>query len=201
MKILSRIFCALMIFVGFSLGSCVKSDDLTFSEVETIALKAWMEKNRPELLDNYQPQGGYYVELLDEGVADSLPLRQSNAWVWYDITCRDLAGNIVLTRNSELARMQSSYTEYTHYAPYFLYCGDENRTMIEGTYMALRNKLKIGDKEYLVRYGTKMRLYLPSSIVGGIYSDGGYEGQYSLDNNKPVIVDMEVMGHVVNPLA
>lgn len=201
MKIFYTFFSLMMAFVGLSLSSCVESDDLTFDEVETIALQSWMEKNRPDLLDNYQPQGGYYVELLNEGVADSVPLRHSDSWVWYDITCRDLAGNVIMTRSSDLARLQSSYTEYTHYAPYFLYCGDENNSMIEGTYMALRNILKIGDKEYAVRYGTKMRLYLPSSIVGNIYSDGGYEGQYSLDKNKPLIAEMEIMGHVTNPLA
>ena len=59
MKILSRIFCVVLILLGFTLGSCVKTNDLNFEEVEKIALKSWIEKNRPELLDNYQPQGGY----------------------------------------------------------------------------------------------------------------------------------------------
>ena len=201
MKIFNTLFSLVLAFVCFTFASCVETHDLTFSEVETIALHSWIEKNRPELLDNYQTQGGYYVELLDEGVADSVPLRHSDSWVWYNITCRDLAGNVVMTRSSELARLQSSYTEYTRYAPYFLYCGDENTSMIEGTYLSLRNLLKIGNKEYAVRYGTKMRLYLPSSIVGNVPSDGGYEGQYKLDKNKPMIAEMEILGHVANPLA
>jgi hypothetical protein len=53
-----------------------------------------------------------------------------------------------------------------------------------------------------VRYGTKLRLYLPSSIVDkSSSSDGGYEGQYTLDEKVPMIVDIEVFGHVNNPVA
>ena len=57
-----------------SLVGCVKSEETPFEEVEKVALKAWMEQNRPELLANYQSEGGYYVELLNEGNADSLPV-------------------------------------------------------------------------------------------------------------------------------
>ncbi len=127
--------------------SCVESTEMGFDEVEKIALQSWMEINRPDLLENFQPSGEYYVELLDEGAADSLPVRHENAWLWFNVTCRDLAGNVVLTRNSELARLQNSYTDHTHYTPFFLYCGENNTSMLEGTYMAIRNKLKIGDKE------------------------------------------------------
>jgi hypothetical protein len=78
--------------------------------------------------------------------------------------------------------------------------------MMEGTYLATFNKLKVRDPEsgelteLEVRYGTKLRLYLPSSIVK-VEGDGGYEGQYTLDANKPMIVTMEVYGHVNNPVA
>lgn len=204
MKFLHGIFCFVGLSLAFALSSCVKSNEMEFNEVERIALESWMKINRPDLLENYQPIGGYYVELLDEGVADSMPVRHDNAWLWFDVTCRDLAGNVILTRNSELARMQNSYTEHTHYVPFFLFCGNDNTSMPEGTYLALRNKLKIGDGEYAVRYGTKMRLYLPSSIAAGedgMQGDGGYEGQYSLDSNRPMIVEVDVWGHINNPVA
>ncbi len=187
-----------------AMTSCVESSEMEFNEVERIALQAWIEQHHPELLENYQEDGGYYVELLDRGVADSLPVSDDNAWLWFDVTCRDLSGNVCLTRNADQARMQNAYTEYTHYVPFFLFCGKDNTSMLEGTYMALRNKLKIGDEEYTVRYGTKMRLYLPSSIAAGpqgMGGDGGYEGQYKLDANRPMIVDVEVWGHVNNPVA
>ncbi|MBR4996021.1 MAG: hypothetical protein IKY82_08170 [Alistipes sp.] len=204
MKLLYSTICVLGFTLAFALSSCVKTDDMTFEEVENIALKSWIEINRPDLLDNYQPIGGYYVELLDEGVADSMPVRHDNAWLWFDVTCRDLAGNVIMTRDSDLARMQDSYTEHTHYVPYFLFCGNDNTSMPEGTYLALRNKLKIGNDEYTVRYGTKMRLYLPSSIAAGedgMQGDGGYQGQYTLDSNRPMIVEIDVWGHVNNPVA
>ena len=202
MRLINRLFCILC--VAFSFGSCVESVTLSYDEMEAIALEEWIRINRPELLNNYQPNGGYYVELLDEGVADSVPVRYHNAWLWFDVTCRDLAGNVVLTRNSELARMQDSYTDYTHYVPYFLFCGEENSSNLpEGTYLSMRNKLNIGGKEYSARYGTKMRLYLPSSIAAGnngMSGDGGYEGQYTLDKNRPMVVDIKVWGHVTNPV-
>ena len=67
----------------------------------------------------------------------------------------------------------------------------------------MRNKLNIGGKEYSARYGTKMRLYLPSSVAAGddgLSGDGGYEGQYKLDANRPMIADITVWGHVTNPV-
>ena len=203
MRLLNRLFC--VICVAFALGSCVKTANISFEEAEAIALEEWIKINRPELLDNYQPNGGYYVELLDEGHADSVPVRYHNAWLWFDVTCRDLAGNVVLTRSSEFARMQNTYTDYTHYVPYFLFCGEENSSALpEGTYLSMRNKLNIGGQEYSARYGTKMRLFLPSSIAAkeeGMSGDGGYEGQYSLEADRPMIVDITVWGHISNPLA
>ena len=203
MRFINRLFCILC--AAFAFGSCVESVTLSFDEMEAIALEEWIKINRPEVINNYQPNGGYYVELLDEGVADSVPVRYHNAWLWFDVTCRDLAGNVVLTRNSELARMQDSYTDYTHYVPYFLFCGEENSSNLpEGTYMSMRNKLNINGKEYSARYGTKMRLYLPSSVAtgsDGMSGDGGYEGQYKLDANRPMIVDINVWGHITNPVA
>lgn len=204
MRFINRIFCVVCASLMLSLVACVESNELSFDEIETIALKAWMEQHHPDLLDSYQPMGGYYVELLDEGCPDSLPVRHSDAWVRFDVTCRDLAGNIVLTRNDEYARLQDSYTDHTHYVPFFLYCGESNTSMPEGTYMSIRNKLNIHGKEYSARYGTKMRLYLPSSIAAGdktMGGDGGYEGQYELDVKRPMIVEMQVWGHMNNPVA
>lgn len=205
MKFFNRLFFIACSIVSVALFSCVESDEMPFEQVESLALKSWIEINRPDLLANHQQNGDYYVELLDEGHPDSLPVRSRDSWVWFDVTCRDLAGNVVLTRNSELARMQNSYTEHTHYVPFFLFVGPENGGgMPEGTYMSLRNKLRIGEKVFEARYGTKMRLYLPSSIGAGdktMGGEAGYEGQYILDANRPMVVEMEVWGSVGNPVA
>ena len=204
MKFLSRIL--FIICASFSLYSCVESTALKLEEVETLALQSWIEINRPDLLENYQVNGGYYVELLDEGVADSAAVRYDDSWVWFDVTCRDLAGNVAMTRNSDLARMQNVYTDHTHYVPYYLYCGESKANSLpEGIYLSMRNQLKIGDRDISVRYGTKMRLYMPSSLVSergnGMSGDGGYQGQYSLNAGRPMIAEVHVWGHVGNPLA
>ena len=201
-------FCLFAVASILSLSSCVESEVISFEEMELQALNAWMEIHRPDLLENYQERGGYYVEVLDPGIADSVAVRiaEGEPWVWFDVTCRDLVGNVVLTRDPNQAHQQDSYTSHTHYVPYYLFCGEtENMSMPEGTYMVMRNKLKIGDNlDFEVRYGTKLRLYLPSSIGVGdktLGGDGGYEGQFELDANRPMIVDMQVWGHVGNPVA
>ena len=65
---------------------------MEYKEIEQRSLKAWIEKYRPDLVDNYQEEGGYYVEVLDEGVQDSLPITDKDVWLWYDFTGRDLDG-------------------------------------------------------------------------------------------------------------
>ena len=80
MKFLSRIL--FIICASFSLYSCVESTALDIEDVETLALQSWIEINRPDLLENYQVNGGYYVELLDEGVADSAAVRYDDSWVY-----------------------------------------------------------------------------------------------------------------------
>lgn len=186
-----------------TLWSCIEEPTLTYNEVEQRSLKAWIEKYHPELADNYQEEGGYYVEVLNEGIQDSTAISGKDVWVWYDFTARNLAGTIQETRSSELATQLGTYTDYTHYIPAFRFSGANHHTLMEGTYLATFNKLKIGDSELEVRYGTKLRLYLPSSVVGSTTntSDGGYEGEFASDGTKPMIVDMTVWGHVGNPVA
>lgn len=184
--------------------ACVEDPQPSFEELEQRSLKAWIEKHHPELKNNYQENGGYYVEVLDEGCIDSLPISGQDVWVWCDFTGRDLRGNVCETRDWEIAYQQGTYNAHTHYTPYYRFSGKETFTQLEGTYLATYNKLNIDGEEYSVRYGTKLRLYLPSSIIGnetGITADGGYEGQFTLDGNKPMIVDMTIYGHVNNPVA
>ncbi|MBO5716709.1 MAG: hypothetical protein J6R50_01135 [Alistipes sp.] len=190
---------ASMLFVAVS---CIKEPTLSGEEIEQRSLKAWVEKYHPELLDNYQEDGGYYVEIIDEGCQDSLPISGQDVWLWYDFTGRDLKGNVYETRDAGMAEQLGTYTKYTRYIPAFRFSGKESTTMMEGTYLATFNKLKIGNNEFEPRYGTEMILYLPSSIVAETESsDGGYEGEFSLDESKPMIVRMKIWGHVTNPVA
>ena len=200
---MNRAYTAIVSFVAIALMavSCIEEPTMSFEDIEQRSLKAWIEKYRPELAANYQEDGGYYVEVLDPGCADSVAISGKDVWLWYDFTGRDLAGNICETRDWKLAKQLNTYTDYTHYVPSFRFSGKESTTMMEGTYLATFNKLTICGEEFEVRYGTKLRLYLPSSIIASESADGGYEGQYSLDDGKPMVVDMHIYGHVANPVA
>lgn len=182
--------------------SCVKEPSISYNEIEQRSLKAWIEKYHPELLVNYQEEGGYYVEVIESGVKDSLPITGKDVWVWFDLTARDLHGNIYETRSATIAEQLATYNDHAHYVPAIRFSGKDSHTLMEGTYLATFNKLKIGDEEVEVRYGTKLRLYLPSSVTGSTVTtaDGGYEGQFSADESKPMIVDMTIYGHVTNPV-
>ena len=190
-----------LLAVAVMVVSCIEQPTIGFEEIEQRSLKAWITKYKPELLDNYQEEGGYYVEVLDAGVADSVAITGKDVWLWYDFTGRDLAGNICETRDWKLAKQLNTYTDYTHYVPSFRFSGKESTTMMEGTYLATFNKLNIDGEEFEVRYGTKMRLYLPSAIMASESADGGYEGQYAMEENKPLVVDVTIYGHVANPVA
>ena len=182
--------------------SCIEEPNMTIEEIERRSLREWITEYHPELLNNYQEEGEYYVEVLDEGVMDSVTVTGKDVWVWYDFTSRSLQGNLLETRNVDIATQINTYNKHTHYVPAYRFSGKDSHTLMEGTYLATFNKLKIGDTEFEVRYGTKLRLYLPSSVVGDSKTnDGGYEGEFAIDSNKPMIVDMTIYGHVGNPVA
>ena len=157
------------------LTSCAKEQTESYDKFENQALEAWMTQNRRELLKNYQPEGGYYVEILAAGNPDAKPVNDTACWVKFDFSGRDLSGNIVLTRRANEARQLGTFTKYTHYVPFYRYCGTENTSLMEGTFLAMRNTLHLDpdyaagkgvDPEFLLREGSRVRLYLPSRIVG-----------------------------------
>ena len=196
------------------LSSCAKDQTESYDKFEDQALEAWMTQNRPDLLGNLQSEGGYYVDVLAAGetLSDEVaPIRDTACWVRFDFSGRDLSGNIILTRRAAEARLVNTFTKYTHYVPYFRYCGVLNTSLLEGSYLAMRNVLHLDeeyarkrglDPEFELRKGSKVVLYMPSRIVGasGVEGDGGYEGQYSLSSKRPFIVEMVVKEIVKNPL-
>ena len=219
MRYLTQII-SLAAAVIFTLSACTEVSTEKFNDLENRSLKAWMLKNRPDLVENFQEDGNYYVEILEAGVADSMSIHDvvadeklDGCWLFFDLTGRSLQGDVCMTRNEIIARMQGSFSRSTHYVPYLRYMGDKNLSLLEGSYLAMKNVLTLGEeyaeangfkKEFTVRCGTKVRLYLPSALVGGeagVTETGGYEGQYSLDGNKPMIMDLEIVNRVNNPLA
>ena len=199
------------------LGSCAKEEAESFDKFEDMALEAWMQQHRPELLKNYQSDGGYYVDVLDAGDMEAAPISDTVCWVSFDFSGRDLSGNIILTRRADEAHQVGSFTKYTRYVPYYRYCGERfSGSLIEGTYLAMRNTLHL-DPDYVaahpernlptelrLREGSQVVLYMPSRVVGsgGVSGDGGYEGQsgYTLDARRPFIVTMTICDTVKNPL-
>lgn len=191
----------LLIMLVIATTACVREPQESFEKIEQRSLRAWIEKYHPELLANYQEEGGYYVEILKEG-DNTEPISGKDVWVWFDITARNLQGNILETRSAEIAEQIATYSNYTHYIPAVRFSGKDNHTLMEGTYLATFNELKIGDELFGVRKNTKLRLYLPSSVTGTTTNtaDGGYEGEFQADESKPMIVDLTIYGHVENPV-
>ena len=67
---MKKVYIALTLLLATTLFACVKEPKITFNEIEQQSLKAWIEKYHPQLKDNYQEEGGYYVEVLDKGILD-----------------------------------------------------------------------------------------------------------------------------------
>ena len=207
---------ALAIVVStLALASCINENSISNEEREKISLEAWIKLNKPELLNNYQEEGGYYVEILDGDTNENIPvsadgndfgseplMEQDTCWVYTNMTGRDINGSICMTRSGTLADMCGTFSYFTHYVPYVNYCGSNNMGLLEGTYLAMRHELKVGDTTYKMRRGSNIRLYLPSTIAygeAGTSTEGGYEGQYSLDASRPFVLDIEVLGAIKNP--
>ena len=218
-KVLSFIFA---LCIGFS--SCVKEAVEDIDKIENHALRAWIKKNKPELLENYQEDGGYYVDVKQWGDTTTIKdendfggepiMDQDTCWMFYKFTGYNLYGDVCITRSENVARLQGKYSVYTHYVPYLNYCGITNDNgLMEGTYISTRHEIKLGEEyvrthpecrstTFRMRKGSKVWLYLPSSIGNGTSASsasGGYEGQFAMDNNKPMIMEVEVMRVIKNP--
>ncbi len=193
---------------------CAGDNERSYSGLEAEALDGWMAKYHPELLNNKQEEGGYYVDILDAGDA-SKPVNDTIYWVRLEFTGRDLKGNICLTRDEKTARQVGSFTKYTHYIPLYRYCGEEEANLIDGLQLLLRNSLKLDadyaaarglDEELTLGLGGEAMLYMPSTIVGGLSGSGGYEGQafssegFALSKNRPLVAHVKVVDLVKNPL-
>lgn len=192
-----------ILLLMITITACVKERAVSYNDIEQRSLKAWIELHEPDLAKNYQTEGGYYVKVLDYGCQDSVAITGKDVWVWFDLTARDLQGNVCETRSAALAEQLATYNDHAHYVPAIRYSGKTGHTLMEGTYLATFNELDIDGQKVEVRYGTKLRLYLPSSVTVTTVAtaDGGYEGQFEADDSRPMIVDLTIYGHVTDPMA
>ncbi|MBQ3027428.1 MAG: hypothetical protein IJD27_07865, partial [Alistipes sp.] len=67
MKFFQTIKVAVVVLLAAASVSCITEETVPNKEREKISLDAWIRLNRPDLLANYQEDGGYYVDLLEEG--------------------------------------------------------------------------------------------------------------------------------------
>ena len=191
---------------SLTLGSCAEDGEENYNRYEMQSLHAWIAQHRPELKDNFQPAGdsGYYVEVLEEGDPEKAnPIGEGDMWVSFDFSARALGGNIVLTRNASEAKLLNTFTRYTRYVPYYRYCGSENSGLLEGAWLAMRNPLSLegGKRTVRLREGSRVRLYMPSLLIGaGLAGSGGYEGEKSLAASRPMIAELAIRDTVNNPL-
>lgn len=211
--------CFVVFVVAVLAGACAKEQNESYDRYEDLSLEAWIAQHRPELLANRQEFGAasYYIDVLDAGEPDAAPVNDTVCWVKFDFSGRELGGDIILTRRAAEARLAGTFTKQTHYVPYFRYCGTENGSLPEATYLAMRNVQTLGEeyfdrykddparrlasREVLLRKGAKVVLYCPSRVVGDLSGTGGYEGQYALSSGKPVRIEMIVCDTIKNPVA
>lgn len=221
---MTRIFVSALL-CAVALASCVKENEPSGDEMESRALRAWIKKHHPELLVNHQAKGDYYIDIVAWGeetdmgtendYGDKPVMEQDSVWMFYNVTGYDLDGNVCLNRNEAVARMQGTFKLATHYIPYLNFSGEVNAIgLLESTYLLARNEVTLGDKYvadhsdvckdkvFKLRRGSKVRIYAPSSITyasSGVDMDGGFGGQFALDGNVPMILDIEVLRTIKNP--
>ena len=208
------------LLLGIFATSCAKDVEENYDHYESMSLKAWINQNNPDIIDNYrvvdEKGSGYYFDIINPGKAGERAIGSDEIWVRFDYSARDLNGNVVLTRDAHEAKLLNSFTKYTHYVPYFRFVGDENVGLMEGAYLAMRDTLHMST-DYFEKYknergfesdevrlsiGSKIVIYCPSILIGynGVDGSGGYEGQTSLAAQRPVRVEIEVCDTTSNPL-
>lgn len=101
-----KIWAAAVCLLVFA--SCAKDTSESYAGIEQRSLDAWMKLHRPELLGNRQEARGfsYYVDVLDAGSTDKADtlIAETDCWVQYEFTARDLNGNVCMTRNAVQAK-------------------------------------------------------------------------------------------------
>ncbi len=163
-----------------------------YDKIEQLVVDEWISQRADSLLDNRQP-GGYYVYVVEEGNGTTATNdMEDDFWVKYNITNRDLEGNICLTRNEEQATLQGTFSYYTHY--------EALRREVLSTSSEAIDLLLFGDDvevngEQIKFYeGSKFVVISPSFFAGSSYNGtGGYAGQYTLDSDKPVMSEIEIL--------
>lgn len=191
-QIILSVAVAMMLAVG-----CAKNSGLDTSENENEALAAWMEKN----YEGWQTSGdwmktddGTYIQWLHRAPQTDTVVKAGN-WVRINYTGKTLNEDVFYTRSEAVAKVQGTYTRRTHYVPDFVYLYEENNSLPKGTFEALTN-MRVGD---MVRVIMPSGSYMSSS--GYSATNVGYNGQFGLPGDVPVIIDsLELLEVAEDPI-
>ncbi len=173
------------------LAGCAEEVDGDYALTERNSLAAWVAQYAPNAVEFGSK--GMYVERLKEGTGDYV---KAEEWVRVNYTGKNLHNDVFYTRSKEVAELQGTYTEYTHYVPNLLYMYENNAGMTRGMYEVLLG----------MRKGDMVRIYMPSDYAYGAtgYSNSrnvGYSGQFSLQGNVPIIIDsLELLAFSKDPI-
>ena len=192
-NILLLVLGGLVVMASF--GSCAKQDDPTWDELAQTSFDAWMSLYG----EGAEKQAsGMYVLKLKEG-SGTKSATEASQWVRVNYTGRALvSGDVYVSRDAEIAKMQGTFEYYIHYIPdymsmmmYSSYPSDYYP--IEGLYRAL-TQMKEGDV---------WRLYIPANMAyaSNTFSSSNsyFAGQNALSEDTPVIMEVELLAVVDDP--
>ncbi len=191
-----------LVAIALFLVQCAKKEDDDFNVREQQSLDIWMKANRPEAT---RMESGMYIEWIEGGPntrAEGTPVAGKD-WVSVDYEVRDLDGNVIATRNAEVAQHEMTYTPVTHYTPHFARFTPAQEYFTRGEYEAL-GMMEAGDRVHIY-----MPAYLAYETADITFKDG-YEGwAYSTLNPKnalgvrfngrPVAIDLTLLDVVSDP--
>lgn len=182
-------FFALSLVVAMVLATgCAEKTSTDYSELEANSLRAWMNENYPgweESGEWVRTNKGVYIQWMErnEGTALADTVVKEGNWVRIDYTGKTLDGNIFYTRDAEVAKVQGTFSRRAHYVDDFVYLYSDNGALPAGMFEAL-TRMKVGDMTKVV---------MPSDMYKGSTgyntTNVGYNGQWGVDGNKPVIID------------
>ncbi|MBQ3070812.1 MAG: FKBP-type peptidyl-prolyl cis-trans isomerase [Tidjanibacter sp.] len=196
LKIVFAVVAAVVLAVG-----CAKNSGIDTSEHENEALEAWMNKTYPDWQTSGKwmktEDGNYILWLRKATVTDPKidSLAEEGDWVRINYTGKRLNQDVFYTRSEAVAKVQGTYNRRTHYVPDFVHLHKDNSLLPKGTREALT----------YMRVGDMVRIIMPSgsymSAAGYSSTNVGYNGQFGLPGNVPVIVDsLELLEITTKPI-
>lgn len=184
---------SLIVLFQFLMISCAKtpSDDLSGKREQSF--EAWMSYNNDGAVR--QPSGMYIKWLSTPPTTTDRRKPTDGDWIKINYTGRAMvSGDVFVSRYEDVAKQQGTFKYYTNYVPDYLEYYKNTYQLTKGLF-ELVGTMSVGDK---------IRAYMPSYMAyggaGSSYSNG-YEGQIALGANMPVIVDVELMEIISDPIS